>query len=82
MLLLTFLVKFCATELSRNLTSHQRPAMQAATEQNPVVSWEQCIVWMQNDPSVAWLPGWSGQILTVNNPFFPLSMLPEHRLEA
>jgi hypothetical protein len=47
--------------------------MQAGTEQNPLVRWEQCTVWMYNDPSVVRLPGWSGQFLTINNPLFPRS---------
>ena len=55
-------------------TSHQRPVKQAGTKQNPVVSWERCIVSMQNDPSVVQLTGWSGQFMTINNPFFPRSI--------
>jgi hypothetical protein len=69
-LLLTFLVKFCTTELSRNFASLPCDA----TEQNPVVSWERCTVWIHNDPSVVRLPPWSGQFQTVNNPFFPRSI--------
>jgi hypothetical protein len=57
-----------------SVTSHQRPVMQAGTEQNPVVSWERCTVWIDNDPSVVRLPRWSGQFLTINNAFFPRSI--------
>jgi hypothetical protein len=71
-LLLTFLVKFCATELARNFASV--PCDATRTEQNPVVSWERCTVWIHNDPSVVRLPPWSGQFLTMNNTFFPRSI--------